>query len=55
MYFGRGFTDYDLKKAVVRASGGRLNGFYTSYRDMPLWAVIEAIEIVSDVATEDGA
>lgn len=49
---GRSFTLYQLKQCVIAACGGVLNGFYTSYDDMAIWEVIEAIEATQELNSD---
>lgn len=46
---GRAFTESELKKAIICASGGYVGEFYFRWESMLLWEVIEAIEIAADV------
>lgn len=46
---GRTFTLSDLKRAILAASGHKLTSYYLKAKHEPLWEVLEAIEIVSNL------
>lgn len=43
---------YHLKTAIIKASGGTVNGFYFDMMEMEAWKLIELIEIVEEVNSE---
>jgi hypothetical protein len=45
---GRRFSLRDLKKAVVQASGGWLNGFYLNCWELTVSEILEAVELVAE-------
>lgn len=50
---GRGFTWEELKKAALIACGGYANGWYASFDSMLVWEIIETIEIVADLHSDN--
>ena len=50
--YGRSFTAVELKKAVISACKGYLNDFYINCWSLPLWEIIEAIELVAESQEE---
>lgn len=47
------FSLYDLKKAILCASGGKLTEAYFSFWDSYLWELVEAIEILQEIHKEN--
>ena len=51
---GRAFVLQELQKLVIGASGGYASGgLWSVWKDMPLWEVVETIELVSMVQAKD--
>jgi hypothetical protein len=50
---GRTFTLRDLKSCLLAASGAKLTPMYLSWDEMLLWEIIEAIELVSELNSDE--
>lgn len=49
---GRGFTLHELKRSAIAAAGGYVNEWYFRLWGMPVWEIIEAIEIVASLQSQ---
>lgn len=52
MLEGRGFTLKTLKKSIIACCKSSLSSFYINCWDLDLWELIEAIELVTELAEE---